>query len=33
MSNILRKFLLGNNEIVVAAKVTDDKNYTLSWNQ
>jgi|TARA_B100000809_G_C14820965_1_gene417384 hypothetical protein len=33
MSNILRTFFLGDDEIVAAAKVADDKDYSISWNQ
>tara|TARA_B100000315_G_scaffold105923_1_gene97119 strand:+ start:1073 stop:1174 length:102 start_codon:yes stop_codon:yes gene_type:complete len=33
MSNILRTFFLGDDEIVAAAKVTDDKDYSISLNQ
>jgi len=33
MSNILRTFLLGDDEIVAAAKVADNKDYSISWNQ
>ena len=33
MSNILRTFLISDDEIVAAAKVADDKDYSLSWNQ
>jgi hypothetical protein len=33
MSNILRILFLGDDEIVAAAKVADDKDYSISWNQ
>jgi len=33
MSNILSTFLLGDDEILAFAKVADNKNYYLSWNQ
>jgi hypothetical protein len=33
MSNILRTFFLGDDEIVAAAKVADNKDYSISWNQ
>jgi len=33
MSNILRTFFLGDDEIVAAAKVADDKDYSISLNQ
>jgi hypothetical protein len=33
MSNILRTFFLGDDEIVAAAIVADDKDYSISWNQ
>jgi len=33
MSNILRTFLIGYDEILAAAIVADDKDYSLSWNQ
>ena len=33
MSNILKTFFLGDDEIVAAAKVADDKDYSISWNQ
>ena len=33
MSNILKTFFLGDDEIVAAAKVADNKDYSISWNQ
>jgi hypothetical protein len=33
MSNILRTLFFGDDEIMSAAKVTDDKDYSISWNQ
>jgi hypothetical protein len=33
MSNILRTFFFGDDEIVAVAKVADEKDYSISWNQ
>jgi len=33
MSNILRTFFFGDDEIVAVAKEADEKYYSISWNQ